>query len=128
MFIHALCKFSNLNFMHDEPLTYTITDGAHEGTVVIKLNGPLTLTNMFTFQTELRAIQPRVTIFDLTESEYMDSAGLGVLVNFYTSAVKNDRRMALAGVNHRIEALLDMTHVKSLLRVYATVVEAEAAG
>jgi hypothetical protein len=34
--------------------------------------------------------------------------------------------MALAGVNHRIEALLDTTRVKSLLRVFATVEDAEA--
>lgn len=108
-------------------MTYTITEGTREGTVVIKLTGPLTLTNMFAFQAELHALHSPVTIFDLSESEYMDSAGLGVLVNFYTSAAKNGRKMALAGVNERIEALLDMTHVKALLRVYPTVAEAEAA-
>lgn len=113
--------------MRDAPLTYTITEGAHEGTVILKLIGPLTLGNMFAFQADLRSIQPRVAIFDLSESEYMDSAGLGVLVNFYTSAAKNYRKMALAGVNGRIEALLDMTHVKTLLRVFPTVRDAQAA-
>ena len=113
--------------MRDDPLIYTILDGTPEGTVIVKLTGPLTLANIFTIQSELRAIQAPVTVFDLSESEYMDSAGLGVLVNFYTSAVKNDRRIALAGVNQRIEALLDMTRVKSLLRVFPTVAEAEAA-
>jgi anti-sigma B factor antagonist len=113
--------------MRDEPLVYTITPGTREGAVVIKLSGPLTLSNMFAFQGEIRAIQPAVAIFDLTESEYMDSAGLGVLVNFYTSAASHGRKMALAGVNERIEALLEMTRVKSLLRVFPTVTEAEAA-
>jgi anti-sigma B factor antagonist len=113
--------------MRDEPLVYTITPGTREGVVVIKLTGPLTLANMFGFQGEIRAIQPALAIFDLSESEFMDSAGLGVLVNFYTSATSRGRKMALAGVNGRIEALLDMTHVKSLLRVYPTVAEAEAA-
>lgn len=113
--------------MRDDPLTYTISDGAREGTVVIKLVGPLTLSNMFAFQSEMRTVQGPVTIFDLTQSEYMDSAGLGILVNFYTSAAKNGRKMALAGVNERVEALLDMTHVKSLLRVFPTVAEAESA-
>lgn len=118
---------STLEFMRDDPLEYTITDSAREGVVIIKLTGPLTLSNMFTFQSELRTLQPHFAIFDLSESEYMDSAGLGVLVNFYTSAAKNGRRMALAGVNNRIEALLDMTHVKSLLGFYPTVAAAEAA-
>ena len=112
--------------MRDEPLVYTITDGTRRDTVIIKLTGPLTLTNLFTFQGELRSIQSRLTIFDLSESEYMDSAGLGVMVNFYTSATNKGRKMALAGVNNRIEALLDMTHVKALLGFYPTVAEAEA--
>jgi anti-sigma B factor antagonist len=94
---------------------------------VIKLVGPLTLSTLFELQSELRTIQAPLTIFDLSESQYMDSAGLGVLVNFYISAERHQRRMALAGVNYRIEALLDMTHIKPLLRVFATVAEAEAA-
>jgi anti-sigma B factor antagonist len=113
--------------MRDEPLVYTITPGTREGAVIVKLTGPLTLSNMFAFQAEVRAVQAPLTVFDLSESEYMDSAGLGVLVNFYTSVAKNGRKMALTGVNSRIEALLDMTHVKSLLRVFPTVAEAEAA-
>jgi len=125
-FIQPPNEFFSLNFMRDEPLVYTITDGIREGAVVIKLSGPLTLSNLFTFQADLRAVQAPVAIFDLSESEYMDSAGLGVLVNFYTSATSHGRKMALAGVNQRIESLLDMTHVKSLLRVYPTVAEAEA--
>ncbi len=113
--------------MRDEPLVYTFAEGGKDGGTVVKLTGPLTLSNMFNFQTEMRGIRSPLTIFDLSESEYMDSAGLGVLVNFYVSAEKNGRKMALTGVNHRIEALLDMTHVKSLLRVFPTVAEAEAA-
>ncbi len=113
--------------MRDDPLVYSLAAGADEGTTIVKLTGPLTLTNLFAFQGEMRGLHSPVTIFDLTESEYMDSAGLGVLVNFYTSAAKNGRKMALAGVNNRIEALLDMTHVKVLLRVFPTVAEAEAA-
>jgi anti-sigma B factor antagonist len=113
--------------MRDEPLQYTTTDGTRPGTVIVKLTGPLTLSNLFTFQSELKSIQPPLTIFDLSDSEYMDSAGLGVLINFYVSAEKNGRKMALAGVNQRIDALLEMTHVKTLLRVFPTVEAAETA-
>jgi len=102
--------------MRDEPLTYSIIPSSREDIVVIKLTGPLTLSNMFSFQSELRGVHSPITIFDLRESEYMDSAGLGVLMNFYVSAEKNGRKMALVGVSERIGALLDLTHVKSLLR------------
>jgi len=120
-------SFFRLEFMRDEPLTYRISEGSKAGTVIVKLSGPLVLSNLFALQDELRTMKQPATIFDLSESEYMDSAGLGVLVNFYVSAEKNGRKMALAGVNERIEALLEMTHVKTLLRVFATVNEAEAA-
>jgi len=120
-------KFITLELMHDGPLTYTTTAGTREGSLIIKLVGPLTLSNMFDLQAELRTISPALAVFDLSESEYMDSAGLGVLINFYVSAEKNGRRMALAGVNSRIEALLDLTHVKTLLKTFPTVAGAEAA-
>jgi anti-sigma B factor antagonist len=119
--------FIRLGFMRDEAMTYRISEGSKEDTMVVKLSGPLVLSNLFALQDELRTMKHRVTIFDLSESDYMDSAGLGVLVNFYVSAEKNGRRMALTGVNQRIEALLDMTHVKTLLRVFPTVEAAEAA-
>ena len=126
-FICVDISLFSLDSMRDNPLVYSLGAGSNEGTTIVKLTGPLTLSNMFVFQGEIRALESPVTIFDLSESEYMDSAGLGVLVNFYVSAEKNGRKMALAGVSSRIEALLEMTHVKALLRVYPTVAEAEAA-
>jgi anti-sigma B factor antagonist len=114
--------------MRDDPMTYTITPGAVNDSLVIKLSGPFTISNMFALQAELRTIQPTLAIFDLSESEYMDSAAVGTLINFYVSAEKAGRRMALAGVNERVEALLDLLHVKPLLRVFPDLKAAEAAG
>jgi anti-anti-sigma factor len=126
VFICDPFDFIRLNVMRDEPLSYTVSDSHREGTTLVRLSGPLTLGNIFELQDELRRLTPPLTIFDLSGSEYMDSAGIGVLTNYFVSAEKNGRRMALAGVNHRIEALLDTTRVKSLLRVFATVEDAEA--
>jgi anti-sigma B factor antagonist len=112
--------------MQDAPLTYIRTAGERQGLVVIKLTGPLTLRNIFQFQQDLAVGPPELTVFDLSEVPYMDSAGIGVLINYYVSAEKNGRRMALANANDRIVALLDMTKVRDLLRNFASVAEAEA--
>ncbi|WP_035348983.1 STAS domain-containing protein [Edaphobacter aggregans] len=112
--------------MDDAPLTYSRATGEREGLVVIKLTGPLTLKNIFEFQKNLAADPPQLTVFDLSDVPYMDSAGIGVLINYYVSAEKHGRRMALAGVNERVEALLDMTKVRNLLRSFPTTAEAEA--
>jgi len=63
-------------------------------------------------------------VFDLSGVPYMDSAGIGILINYYVSAEKNGRRMALAGANERVEALLELTKVRNLLRTFGTAEEA----
>ena len=84
----------------------------------------MTLRNMFSLQSELATNRPPMMVFDLSGVSYMDSAGIGVLINYYVAAEKNARRMALAGVNERVDALLELTKVKGLLRSFATVDEA----
>jgi anti-anti-sigma factor len=113
--------------MNDAPLTYSSSEIERPGVVVMKLNGPLTLRNMFELQNELATNKPPMMVFDLSDVPYMDSAGIGVLINYYVAAEKHGRRMALAGVNERVEALLVLTKVKGLLRTFVTVDEAVAA-
>src|ERR1700730_15233965 len=107
--------------MNDQAFTYSSSEDGREGFVVMKLVGPLVLQNIFSFQNELATNKPPVMIFDLSEVPYMDSAGIGILINYYVSAEKNDRRMALAGANERVDALLVLTKVQGLLRNFATV-------
>jgi anti-anti-sigma factor len=111
----------------DRELQYCSRAGSGDGVVVMTLDGPLTLRNIFTFQKDIAADQPRKMIFDLSGVEYMDSAGLGVLMNYFVSARDHGRRMALVGVNERLAALFEMTRVSELLKSYPTVEAAEAA-
>jgi anti-anti-sigma factor len=112
--------------MLELPLTHSFTDGKSEGTTILKLVGPLTLSTMFGFQNEFRAKTPQVMIVDLSESPYMDSAGLGLLMNYYVSAESHGRKLLLAGVNERIASLLEMTKVHGILKSFPTVDAAEA--
>jgi anti-anti-sigma factor len=113
-----------LAVMNDAPLTYSVSVSNRPDVVVIKLDGPLTLRNMFSLQSELATNKPPLMVFDLSGVPYMDSAGIGVLINYYVAAEKHARKMALAGVNDRVDALLVLTKVKGLLRTFATVDEA----
>lgn len=109
-------------------MTYSRRPGGREGTEILSLAGPFTLGNMFQFQRELQEIHPQFLIFDIAQVPYMDSAGLGLLVNFYVSAQKHGRKMAVAGASARIKTLFEMTRVDGLLRLFPTIEEAEAAG
>lgn len=112
--------------MRDEPLTYISTASQREGTTILRLIGPLTLSNLFSFQEEFRPMKPQVMILDLSDSPYMDSAGLGLIMNYYVSAENNGRKLLLAGVNQRIMALFTVTKVHEVLLSFPTVEEAEA--
>ena len=112
--------------MRDEPLTWTSRAGGSDGVTVLELTGPLTLGNIFDLQKTLIEMKDPVTIVDLSGVPFMDSAGLGVLVNFYVAAEKNGRRTAVAGANMRVEALIESTRLREVLRTSASVEEAEA--
>ncbi|HTH54049.1 MAG TPA: STAS domain-containing protein [Edaphobacter sp.] len=112
--------------MLNEPLKYSFIPGQHDGTTVLKIEGPLMLSNMFALQDELRMTKPQVLIIDLSHSPYMDSAGLGLIMNTYVSAEHNGRKVVLAATSERIRALLEMTKVDSVLKNFSSVEEAEA--
>jgi anti-sigma B factor antagonist len=112
--------------MLDAPLTYTLIDGQKPGTQVLKLEGPLTLTTMFSVQEQLRTITPPTLIMDMTGVPYMDSAGIGLLPNYHIAAQRDGRALLLAGLNHRLQALLDHTRLNTILKTFPSVEEAEA--
>jgi len=113
--------------MPDAPMTFTQRPGSRDGIEILSLSGPFTLGNMFQLQRVLQELHPPFLIFDISQVPYMDSAGLGLLVNFYVAAQKHGRRMAVAGAPPRIIALFELTKVDSLLRLYPTVEDAERA-
>ena len=112
--------------MPDEPMKFILRPGSRDGVEILSISGPFTLGNMFEFQRALQEMRPPYLIFDISQVPYMDSAGLGLLVNFYVASQKNGRKMAVVGVTPRIMALFEMTKVDSLLKVYPTVEAAEA--
>jgi anti-sigma B factor antagonist len=83
---------------------------------LFRLQGPLTLNNLFAFQEVLRQ-QSVTTILDLTGVQYMDSAGLGVLVNSHVSHQKRGHRLVLVGVNDRVMELFRLTKVDTVLEI-----------
>ena len=115
-----------LAVMLDKELSYTTSAGAKEGTVILTLDGPFTLSNIFQLQNDLRTLKPTCLIMDLTSVPYMDSAGLGVVMNYFVSAQSGGRKLLLAGVNDRVRALLEMTKVDSVLRLCDTVEAAQS--
>lgn len=109
-------------------LTVTAITGANENERILKLVGPLTLTTMFDFRDTFRSeTNAKSVILDFTEVPYLDSAGMGVIVNAHVSCANSGRRLALVGVADRIMTMLKMTRVDSVLAIYLTLQEAQQA-
>ncbi|MGH9431219.1 MAG: STAS domain-containing protein [Terriglobia bacterium] len=98
-----------------------------DGTRVLKLSGPMVITNLFEFQDAVRAETSPLLILDLTEVPYMDSAALGSVVSAHISCVNGKRRLALAGVTDRVATLMKVTNVHRVLPMYSTVADAISA-
>ena len=101
--------------------------GAREGQKVLRLKGPLNLHTVFDFQTAVRSETSPMLIVDFSEVPFIDSSGLGALVGAQLAMQKGNRKMALAGMNTQVKALLDMTNVGQFFSSYPTLEAAEAA-
>jgi anti-sigma B factor antagonist len=123
----ALSFAVNISFMPDQPLQIAETAGSREGIRVLRLSGPLTLQNVFGFQSKVRADSSRALILDFTAVPLADSAGIGALVGAYVSRQKDGRTLGLVGVNQRILHALEVTRVENFFKFFGTVAEAEQA-
>jgi len=114
--------------MWEEKLTITNTQGAHEGERILQLNGPLTITTLFGFRDVLRAERTaKMVILDFSQVPYVDSAGVGAIVNAHVSCLNSRRHLVLAAVQDRIKTLMKVTRVEEVLKMFPTVQEAQAA-
>jgi anti-sigma B factor antagonist len=114
--------------MWEEKLTITGVQGAHEDERILQLNGPITITTLFGFRDAVRAEKTAKTIIlDFSQVPYVDSAGVGVIVNAHVSCLNGGRRLALAAVQDRIKTLMKVTRVEEVLKIYPTVQDAQAA-
>jgi anti-anti-sigma factor len=111
----------------DSPLSIERKDGTNPGTRILILSGPLTLRNMFELQHELRnGDLPKLSILDLSGVPYMDSAGMGLIVNHFVNCQNKGSRMVATGVSPRVHELFKITKVDAVIPQAATPEAAEA--
>ncbi len=102
------------------PLSASIENLSH-GIAVVTLSGGLTLgTSLKIADSQIQgAIENGVTkmVIDLSEVEYADSAGLGMLMYAYGMLNEKSGSLRLCGVTDRVLSLLQMTKTDALLGI-----------
>src|SRR5215469_16469484 len=95
------------------------------GVAVVRFIGPLTLgTSLHAADAQLQktiAEGSAKVVLDMAEVPYMDSAGLGVLVQASGLANEQGGALRLCGVTERIGALIRLTRTDGLLPMDADV-------
>ena len=125
--IHGLAIPVESRCMSNDHLQIITSAGSREGQKILTLKGSLNIQTVFSFQTATRAETAPKLILDFSGVPYVDSAGLGALVGAYVAAQRAQRKLAVTGMNTQVKALIDMTHVGTLIKSYGTVEEAEEA-
>jgi anti-sigma B factor antagonist len=111
--------------MNSDPMKLDLVPGSKPGQTVLRVDGPLTLSNIFPFQRTVRADQSPALIIELSAVPYIDSAGIGSLVGAYVSRERDGRKLALVGVTDRVATALNITQVGQIFTQYPTLAEAE---
>lgn len=96
------------------------------GQRILRLKGPILISNFFAFQTAVRGDNSQKLILDLSQVPYIDSAGIGALVGAYVSRQNTKRSLALAGVTERVRNALQVTRVEQFFQFYDTVEAAQS--
>jgi len=99
--------------------------GTRDGVRILSLRGPFVLQGVFEFQTIARAGNDAVTIVDLTEVPFMDSAALGAVMGLHVSCQRQQRKYGLVGASARLRTLFEVAGVSGLLVTFKSVEDAE---
>ncbi len=125
--ITRLVPYNQFDMAFDAPLHIETRVGSAPGTRIVTLNGPLTLRNMFELQAMLRGGEmPKLSILDLSGVPYLDSAGMGLLVNHFVHCQNHGAKFVAVGVCQRVLELFKITRVDSIIPQSLTVEAAEA--
>jgi anti-sigma B factor antagonist len=111
--------------MPQEPLTIEDIPGSANGHRILRLDGPVTIGNLYDFQSRVRADRSATLIIDLTKVPYMDSAGIGALVGAYVTHQNDGSRLLLVGVNERVLNALKVTRVEQFFKFFDTLDSAQ---
>jgi len=111
--------------MAERRLNTALAPGSRPGHQIATLTGQLTLETVKQFQDTLRAESAPVLILDLHDVDFLDSSGVGALVNLYVGRERTHRRLGVADPSARVRAALEVAGIHRVLSIFATIAAAE---
>src|SRR5882762_11696399 len=92
--------------------------------LVTKLNGKLSLETVSNFLQTMRPESVQLLVLDMSGVAFLDSAGVGALVQLFVHRRNNSQEIALVALTQQGNAVMQVSGLTSLLPIFATVDEA----
>ena len=93
------------------------------GTALVILNGSIDAKTVITFQTHLNSVKERGVerfIMDMENVKYVNSTGLGYLINLSDSVTPDKGGISLVKVQPKVKVVFDMLGLNAFFRIFAT--------
>jgi len=113
--------------MATDPFRVVTKPGGREGVHILELKGAFTSSSSPIFAEAVAAVAAPRLIVDLSDVPMMDSMAIGALVRAFVSCHKSGRKLALVGMNHRVQNVMHITGIAPLFDSYETIAQAEEA-
>jgi anti-sigma B factor antagonist len=111
--------------MAERRLDIAVAPGSRPGHQIATLKGELTLETVKQFQDALRAESAPVLILDMHNVNFLDSSGVGALVNLYVGRERTQRCLGIADPGARVRAALEVAGIHRVLSIFVTIAAAE---
>ncbi len=102
--------------------------GSDTSRAILRLKGKLSLENVHNFIQTVRPEPAAKLVLEMSGVSFLDSAGLGALVQMFVHRRNKGQTFALAGLTQQGNAIMQVAGLKKLLPTYASFEEALADG
>jgi len=99
---------------------------ASNGALIAQLVGKLSLETVNSFLQETRAFTDEKLVLDMSGVSYVDSAGVGALVQLFVHRRSQSKKLAVAALTTQGSAVMQVAGLTKLLPTFPTVAEAIA--
>jgi len=97
-----------------------------DGTLIARMSGKLSLETVSGFLQQTRGIAEEKLVLDMSGVSYVDSAGVGALVQLFVHRRGQSKKLAVAALTAQGAAVLQVAGLTKLLPTFPTVAEAMA--
>jgi anti-anti-sigma factor len=110
--------------MQAKKLDLSKHDSSNHELVVDKLDGELALETVSNFLRVMRLEPAPGLVLDMSGVKFLDSAGVGALVQLFVHRRNQSQKFALAALTGQGNAVMEVSGLLKLLPVYPSVTEA----